>query len=271
MTDRVTPARQTAAVSPDAERLRTLLVDDHASVLRFLALVFSSDGCDVTTAARAEEAIELIGKSSFDLVVSDIKMPGLSGLDLLQTVKDQQPATPVVLITGAPSVESAVFGLRHQAYDYLVKPFSAEQIQELLRRVRVDRQHLKAQEEPAGQTEELARRQLGMEMLSRIGSLAFQGLDCAAFVDKALAQVVETLDRPRGGHPAVRRRPARHADPEGRPGAGRPAHDHGPEVVRRSAAGRRGRGPRSDDHHRAARRPRDPDPRRPASPPASCA
>jgi putative nucleotidyltransferase with HDIG domain len=196
MTDPVTPARRTtAAASSEPERLRTLLVDDHASVLRFLSLAFSSDGCDVTTAARAEEALELVTGPPFDLVVSDIKMPGLSGLDLLRAVKEQQPATPVVLITGAPSVESAVFGLRHQAYDYLVKPFSAEQIKELLQRIRTDRQRLKTErEEPAGLTQELARRQLGMEMLSKIGSLAFQGLDSAMFVDKALAQVVEILD-----------------------------------------------------------------------------
>jgi putative nucleotidyltransferase with HDIG domain len=195
MTDSVSSARQAAAAPPSTpERLRTLLVDDHAPVLRFLSLVFSSDGCDVTTATRAEEALDLIGKEPFDLVVSDIKMPGLSGLDLLQTVKQQQPATPVVLITGAPSVESAVFGLRHQAYDYLVKPFSAEQIQELLRRVRVDRERIKTErEEPIGLTQELARRQLGMEMLSKIGSLAFQGLDCSAFTDKVLAQVIEIL------------------------------------------------------------------------------
>jgi putative nucleotidyltransferase with HDIG domain len=196
MTDSVSPARQAAAAPPSPpERLRTLLVDDHAPVLRFLSLVFSSDGCDVTTATRAEEALDLIAKNVFDLVVSDIKMPGLSGLDLLETVRHQQPATPVVLITGAPSVESAVFGLRHQAFDYLVKPFSAEQIQELLRRIRLERERMKAErEQPAGVAQELARRQLGMEMLSKIGSLAFQGLDCAAFVDKVLAQVVELLE-----------------------------------------------------------------------------
>ena len=107
-----------------AERLRVLLVDDNASVLRFLASAFSSNGCPVTPAATAEQALEQLSDDPYDLVVSDIKMPGLSGLDLLRAVKGKQPDTPVVLITGVPSVNSAVFGLRHGAYDYLPKPFS---------------------------------------------------------------------------------------------------------------------------------------------------
>ena len=74
----------------------------------------------------------MITDQPYDLVVSDIKMPGLCGLDLLRAVKGKQPGTPVVLITGNPSVNSAVFGLRHGAYDYLPKPFSVREMQELL-------------------------------------------------------------------------------------------------------------------------------------------
>src|SRR5437879_13821974 len=95
-----------------AERLRVLLVDDNASVLRFLASAFSSNGCQVTTASTAELALEQLSDDPYDLVVSDIKMPGLSGLDLLRAVKGKQPGTPVVLLTGVPSVIPAAFGLR---------------------------------------------------------------------------------------------------------------------------------------------------------------
>src|SRR5882672_11539143 len=144
------------------ERLRVLLVDDNASVLRFLASAFSSHNCQVTTASTAELALEQLGDDPFHLVVSDIKMPGLSGLDLLRAVKGKQPGTPVVLITGNPSVNSAVFGLRHGAYDYLPKPFSIREIQQLLSRVRADRQKWDGQTPlPAGLAEELARRQTG--------------------------------------------------------------------------------------------------------------
>ena len=122
------------------EALRVLVVDDNASLLRFLVSAFSANGCAVSQAAAAEQALSLITDEPFDLVVSDIKMPGLSGLDLLRAVKGKQPGTPVVLITGNPSVNSAVFGLRHGAYDYLPKPFSIREIQQLLARVRSDRQ-----------------------------------------------------------------------------------------------------------------------------------
>jgi putative nucleotidyltransferase with HDIG domain len=178
---------------PGADRLRVLLVDDHAPVLRFLSAAFSSNGCLITAASTAEEALELIGQQSFDLVVSDIKMPGLSGLDVLQAVKGQQPRTPVVLITGVPTVDSAVFGIRHQAFDYLTKPFSVDEVQRLLERVRQER---RAQEEltrnPAG-AEELARRQFGMEVLSRIGALALQGLETPVFVETVLDYTIESL------------------------------------------------------------------------------
>ena len=153
-----------------AETLRVLLVDDNASVLRFLVSAVASNNCEVTTASTAEQAMEVLGDAPFDLVVSDIKMPGLSGLDLLRAIKSKQPATPVVLITGVPSVNSAVFGLRHGAYDYLPKPFSVTEVRDLLQR-----------------------RQGGVAVLSSIGELALQGLEQGAFVEKVLEKTLQSL------------------------------------------------------------------------------
>lgn len=181
-----------ATQGPEPGDLDVLLVDDHAPVLRFLAAAFKRQGCVVSTASSAEEALDLIADRGFDLVVSDIKMPGLSGLDLLRTVKGQQPGTPVVLITGMPSVDSAVFGLRHQAYDYLTKPFSMSDVQQLVGRVRQDReQRLSGQQAEASQR--AVRRQFGMEALSRLGELALQGLDATAFLERALGYTLEGL------------------------------------------------------------------------------
>jgi len=181
-----------AASAPEA--LRVLVVDDNASLLRFLVSAFSANGCAVSQAAAAEQALSLIADQTFDLVVSDIKMPGLSGLDVLRAVKGKQPGTPVVLITGNPSVNSAVFGLRHGAYDYLPKPFSIREIQQLLARVRRDRQRWDGQVPlPAGLTEELSRRQLGVEVLFRIGDLALKGLETTTFVDEVLKLVVQSI------------------------------------------------------------------------------
>ena len=180
------------AEAPTADDMNVLLVDDHAPVLRFLAAAFKRQGCVVSTASSAEEALDLISDRGFDLVVSDIKMPGLSGLDLLRTVKGQQPNTPVVLITGMPSVDSAVFGLRHQAYDYLTKPFSMTDVQQLVGRVRQDRETRRSGLQ-AEASQRAIRRQFGMEALSRLGELALQGLDPAAFIERALGYTLEAL------------------------------------------------------------------------------
>jgi putative nucleotidyltransferase with HDIG domain len=186
------PAPASSPTTPEA--LRLLVVDDNASLLRFLVSAFTANGCLVSQASAAEQAIECIDTQDFDLVVSDIKMPGLSGLDLLRAIKGRQPATPVVLITGAPSVNSAVFGLRHGAYDYLPKPFAIKEIQQLLERVRSDRARWAGNVMlPAGLSAELARRQVGVEGLFRIGDLALQGLEPRVFIDKVLALTVESL------------------------------------------------------------------------------
>lgn len=187
-------AQPQAADQADPEVLRVLVVDDNASVLRFLVSAFTSNHCQVATAATAEEALVLLGDDPYDLVVSDIKMPGLSGLDLLRAIKGKQPGTPVVLITGVPSVNSAVFGLRHGAYDYLPKPFSVTEVKELIQRLRRDRAEGNGNVNyPAGLTEELARRQGGVEVLSGIGELALQGLEPAAFVEKVLEKTIRSL------------------------------------------------------------------------------
>jgi response regulator RpfG family c-di-GMP phosphodiesterase len=178
--------------SAGREVLKVLLVDDHAPVLRFLALAFKSNGCVVSTAASAEEAFDLLSVHPFDLVVSDIKMPGLSGLDVLRAVKGRQPNTPVVLITGMPSVDSAVFGLRNQAFDYLTKPFSVEDVHQLLQRVREERRS-RLPAAPLAPNQEVARRQAAVEALSYLGDLALQGLDPVPFVEQALARAMDSL------------------------------------------------------------------------------
>jgi response regulator RpfG family c-di-GMP phosphodiesterase len=189
----VAPAPLVVAPGAPADVLRVLVVDDNPSVLRFLVAAFGANACLVSHANAAEQALALLRGERFDLVVSDIKMPGLSGLDLLRAVKGRQPDTPVVLITGAPSVDSAVFGLRHGAYDYLPKPFTVKEIQELLARLRRDRSEGRTQTFAAGVTEELDRRQLGVEVLFRIGELALGGLPPSTFIETVLGHTMQSL------------------------------------------------------------------------------
>jgi putative nucleotidyltransferase with HDIG domain len=173
---------------------RVLVVDDQAPILRFITSALSGHGCAPSTASTAEEALALVARYQFDLVISDIMMPGLSGLDLLRAVKARQPSTPVVLITGSPTVDSAVFGLRHGAYDYLAKPFSAQEVRALVQRVR--EQHAcehRIAGPSAGLAEELARRQQGLEAFFRIGELAMQGGSPEAVIDRVLTDSMQSL------------------------------------------------------------------------------
>jgi putative nucleotidyltransferase with HDIG domain len=175
-----------------ANGFRILVVDDQAPILRFITSALNGHECATSTASTAEEALVLVARYQFDLVISDIKMPGLSGLDLLRAVKARQPDTPVVLITGSPTVDSAVFGLRHGAYDYLAKPFSAQEVRALVQRVRESGERRTASR-PAGLVEELTRRQHGLEVFFRIGELALQGVAPDAFVDRVLSETLTSL------------------------------------------------------------------------------
>jgi response regulator RpfG family c-di-GMP phosphodiesterase len=173
--------------------LHVLVVDDQAAIVRFLEVALTNQGCAMTPAASAEEALRLLSEQTYDLVISDIKMPGLSGLDLLRAVKARQPGTPVVLMTGVPALDSAVFGLRHGAFDYLAKPFTLKDVRALVDRIREDRAHARRPALPAGVLEELARRRLGLEALSRLGAAAVEGEDPERFFDAFLADATRSL------------------------------------------------------------------------------
>jgi response regulator RpfG family c-di-GMP phosphodiesterase len=183
--------RRPAAAEGPAEPLQVLAVDDQQSVLRFLEVSLASANCAVVTASDAEEATDLLATRTFDLVISDIKMPGLTGFDVMRAARSSQPRTPVVLVTGAPSLESAVFGLRYRAYDYLTKPFSAEDLRQIVSRVREEKNQALGNV-PAG-SDSPDRRRSGLEALSRIGQLAVSSLEGPAFLDEVLAWTMHGL------------------------------------------------------------------------------
>ena len=100
-----------------------LVVDDEMSIRSVLKQVLEKDGYTVTAAANGEEALEFLEQKPFALVISDIKMPGLNGLELLKKIKSSHPDTQVIIITSFASLETALDALRNGAYDYLLKPF----------------------------------------------------------------------------------------------------------------------------------------------------
>jgi len=113
-----------------------LVVDDEPAMRLLLSSVLKEEGHDVTAAASGEEARQLIAKRHFHLVLTDLKMPGISGLELLKQVKRDDPGTAVIILTAFGTVEGAVEAMRMGAVHYLLKPLSnPEELRLSVRRV----------------------------------------------------------------------------------------------------------------------------------------
>jgi DNA-binding NtrC family response regulator len=127
--------RPTPAVAPAANGLEILLVDDEETIRVTLHDDLVAAGHRVTAVASGSDALHLIESRVFDAVVSDIRMPGVEGTELLARVKQLRPATAVILMTGFGTIESAVEALRAGAYHYVVKPFLNDDIVAHVKRI----------------------------------------------------------------------------------------------------------------------------------------
>ncbi len=111
-----------------------LIVDDEKSLLDLLSVVFKKEGYGVKTASSGVQAHEILEKEAIDLVITDIKMPQTSGMDVLKFAKGLNPETPVILITAYGSIKQAIDALKAGALDYVVKPFDVEELKILVAR-----------------------------------------------------------------------------------------------------------------------------------------
>jgi len=110
-----------------------LVIDDELSMREFLKILLEKDGHTVEVASNGSSALQLAAESDFDLVISDIRMPGMSGLDLLAEVKKINSDLPVIMITAFASPDDAVIAMKNGAYDYITKPFKVEEIKKVIR------------------------------------------------------------------------------------------------------------------------------------------
>jgi len=117
-----------------------LVVDDEKSICDIVGQYLRMKGYVVTCAGSAEAAIEIIKQNSIDLVLSDIKMPGMSGVELLKWVREYNRSLPVVMTTGFPTLDTAIEALKLGAFDYLTKPFHLEEIAEKIKRALINKQ-----------------------------------------------------------------------------------------------------------------------------------
>lgn len=131
-----------------------LLVDDQRSLRRSLALMLQNAGFGSSEATSGPAALAILDRSDFDLVITDLKMEGMSGVDLLREIKVRRPALPVIIITAYGSIESAVDAMRLGAFDYLTKPFGEAEIIEKIRSCLVVRDSRAARDKAEGDPSE---------------------------------------------------------------------------------------------------------------------
>jgi len=162
---------------------RVLIVDDEESVAVTMQAILEMDGYEVTAASSVTEAIELVKKSEFDLVLSDLRLDDGDGIQIVAETRRSSPETICIILTGYASLDSAVKAMREGAYDYLVKPCDVEEL-----RLTVSRG--------------LERRRLGRQLRERVAELetansTIAGLnrDLQVRVDEATAELRDQYER----------------------------------------------------------------------------
>jgi DNA-binding NtrC family response regulator len=130
------------ALENSNEKVRILIVDDEFSVRESLTAWFQDEGYTVDVAASGKEALTKLAESRWDIFFLDLKMPGMSGLELQKKIKEIQPESTIIIITAYASVESAVEAMQSGAYDYLSKPFDPDYLALMVRNI-IERKKLK--------------------------------------------------------------------------------------------------------------------------------
>jgi DNA-binding NtrC family response regulator len=115
--------------------IRILVVDDEIPVCNSIASALGETGYEIDTALSGEEAIKKNDTHPYDLIITDLMMPGISGMDLLKALMERDNNTRVIMITGYPSAQSAVEAVKLGAVDYLPKPFTPEQLRAMVVRI----------------------------------------------------------------------------------------------------------------------------------------
>lgn len=112
---------------------KLLFIDDEEIVLRSCRRIFAKEDFEIETAASGEEGLEKARTGGFDVVVTDLKMPGLGGMEVLHALRKERPEIIVVIFTGYANVETAREALKNGAFDYIPKPFTPDEIKEVVR------------------------------------------------------------------------------------------------------------------------------------------
>src|SRR6266542_6390599 len=178
----------------DHARSRILILDDNREITEILSDLLNSQ-YDCETVASGEEALERLRQREFHLLLSDITMPGMSGLETLPRAKSVSPNSVVVMISGMQTVESAIDALRLGAFDYLMKPFDLRQVEAVVQRALEHQALIVGKQRYDNHLEEL------VEQRTEELDLALNSLeDAYRSTLKALTSALETRDAETHGH-----------------------------------------------------------------------
>jgi len=134
-----------------SDKPKILLIDDEQSIIETLSVLLKKEGFEVLAALSGTEGIERFGEARPDLVLTDVRMPKVSGVDVLEAIRERDPTTPVVLMTAQASLQSAIQAVNLGATHYVQKPFSNEELIAILRRSldigRVERENVELKKE----------------------------------------------------------------------------------------------------------------------------
>ena len=173
------------------EKIRVLLVDDEADFRRPIAKRLERRGFEIHEAGDGEEALDYLATNPIDVVVMDVKMPGLSGIDTMAYIKDRFAAIEVILLTGHSSTADGVEGIKKGAFDYLTKPIELEQLAS-----RISHAHDKRQREVEKHREAEFRAKMEQQMIAteRLASLGTLSTGIAHEIDNPLAIIKESAN-----------------------------------------------------------------------------
>jgi DNA-binding NtrC family response regulator len=130
---------------------KILVIDDEQAAVRNVQHILSKEGCEVITTQSGQNALKLLEQHSFDLVLTDLRMPNVDGMEILRRTKELLPDTEVIMITGYATVSSAISAIKMGAYHYVIKPYKIDEVRKVVRealekqRLRRENQELREQ------------------------------------------------------------------------------------------------------------------------------
>ena len=160
----------------EMQKKKVLVVDDEHEILRIIDDLLTRNGYHVDTATTCEKALKLFGENEYNTILSDIRMPQKSGIDLLEVVSKSNPELPVVIMTGYASIETAIDALKQGAFDYLTKPLDYQKLKSIIahavenNQLRLDKNRLVKELKELNCSLELKVKERNRELLNILGS-----------------------------------------------------------------------------------------------------